>query len=104
MLLPRAEQNIEKLQYEPVSIEQLATLILTAKKYYQHIGQSAYEIILEKLLQSIGIRYSTVKSVLSKYENKSEANKNHVNKKEYAVKEPTSKLPIMVKTTFEKEK
>ena len=65
LMLPKAEEVLEELDFIPKSIERIAQSIKIAVEYSDSIPMD-FDAILDKIFSSIGLRYSTVKNILGK--------------------------------------
>lgn len=65
LMLPKAEKNLEDLRFNPKSAEHISMCINIAMMYADSIPV-ANDIVLDKIYSSIGLRYTTVKSILAK--------------------------------------
>lgn len=70
MFLPKAKEEIETLVFEPSSIDEFV------KNLYLTIGlkkelKEEWEVLIDKVFESIGIKYSTVKSMIDRNKLKS---------------------------------
>lgn len=75
LYLPKARNEIEDLSFEPCTIEQFSRVLSMAVKFEVELSAD-WETLMDKIFESIGLKYSTVSSMISR--NKSKKNVNHV--------------------------
>ncbi len=63
--LPKAQSEVEKLSFEPTSIQQFAKVLLLAVKLKERVSDN-WGIIMEKLFESIGLKYATVSKMIER--------------------------------------
>lgn len=68
LMLPRAEKKLEDLRFNPKSLEHICMCINIAMMYTDSIPVAS-DIVLDKIFSSIGLRYTTVKGILTKANN-----------------------------------
>lgn len=65
MLLPKAKDMLDELEFKPQSVERIAQCIKMAIACSNVIPMSA-DYVFDKIFSSFGLRYSTVKNILEK--------------------------------------
>lgn len=65
MLLPKAQDMLDELEFRPQSVERIAQCIKMAIECADSIPMST-DYVLDKVFTSFGLRYSTVKNILEK--------------------------------------
>lgn len=75
LYLPKARNEIEDLSFEPYTIEQFSRVLSMAVKFEEELSAD-WETLMDKIFESIGLKYSTVSSMISR--NQSKKNVNHV--------------------------
>ena len=75
LYLPKARNEIEDLSFEPCTIEQFSRVLSMAVRFEEELSAD-WETLMDKIFESIGLKYSTVSSMISR--NKSKKNVNHV--------------------------
>lgn len=79
LYLPKARNEIEDLSFEPCTIEQFSRVLSMAVKFEEELSAD-WETLMDKIFESIGLKYSTVSSMISR--NQSKKNVNHVDTEE----------------------
>lgn len=75
LFLPKAQKEIEELGFEPCSIEQFSRALSMAVKFEEDLSTD-WEILMDKIFESIGLKYSTVSSMIGR--NKPKKSVQHV--------------------------
>ena len=68
LFLPKAQNEIDVLSFEPCTIEQFSQALSMAVKFEWQLAD--WETVMDKIFESIGLKYSTVRSMIGR--NKSE--------------------------------
>lgn len=68
-LLPNAQNLVHKLEFEPYTIEQFLQVLSMAIKLKEELAGD-WEIVMDKIFESVGLKYSTVNSIISKNHSK----------------------------------
>lgn len=79
LYLPKARNEIEDLSFEPCTIEQFSRVLSMAVRFEEELSAD-WETLMDKIFESIGLKYSTVSSMISR--NQSKKNVNHVDTEE----------------------
>lgn len=67
IMLPEANKVLHELEFKPYSVERIALCIQIIKQCSNNIGISVEEA-LDKIFTSIGLKYSTIKNIISRYQ------------------------------------
>lgn len=94
--LPQAQKDIEKLGFAPCSIEQFSRVLSMAVKFEKE-KSSDWEILMDKIFESVGLKYSTVSSMIKR--NKPEDSQLSIGK-EFLVEANSTPAPRMKKDDF----
>lgn len=65
LYLPKARNKIENLSFEPCTIEQFSRVLSMAVKFEGELSAD-WETLMDKIFKSIGLKYSTVSSMISR--------------------------------------
>ena len=65
LYLPKARNKIEDLSFEPCTIEQFSRVLSMAVKFEEELSAD-WETLMDKIFESIGLKYSTVSSMISR--------------------------------------
>lgn len=65
LLLPKAQSEIDELGFEPCTIEQFSRVLSMAVKFEETLSAD-WEILMDKVFESIGLKYSTVSSMINR--------------------------------------
>ena len=65
LYLPKAQDEVEKLSFEPTSIQQFAKVLSMAVQLEEELSDD-WELIMDKLFESIGLKYATVSSMIKR--------------------------------------
>ena len=65
LYLPKARNKIENLSFEPCTIEQFSRVLSMAVKFEEELSAD-WETLMDKIFKSIGLKYSTVSSMISR--------------------------------------
>lgn len=79
LFLPKAQSEIDELGFEPCTIEQFSRVLSMAVKFEEALSTD-WELLMDKVFESVGLKYSTVSSMISR------------NKPKQSVQPVTSKL------------
>lgn len=71
IFLPKAQSEIDELSFEPCTIEQFSQALSMAVKFEETLSAD-WEILMDKVFESVGIKYATVSSMIDR--NKSRQN------------------------------
>lgn len=66
IMLPEADKALEDMEFKPYSVEKIALCIQIVKQCADDIGISS-DVALDKIFSSIGLRYNTIKNIISKH-------------------------------------
>lgn len=72
LLLPKAQNEIDELGFEPCTIEQFSKVLSMALKFEEALSAD-WEILMDKIFESIGLKYATVSSMLGRNQPKKNA-------------------------------
>lgn len=65
LFLPKAQNEIDELGFEPCTIEQFSRVLSMAVKF-EEVLSADWEILMDKVFESIGLKYSTVSSMINR--------------------------------------
>lgn len=65
LFLPKAQSEIDELGFEPCTIEQFSRVLSMAVKF-EEVLSADWEILMDKVFESIGLKYSTVSSMINR--------------------------------------
>lgn len=65
LLLPNAKKDLEFLSFDAISLEQLARVLKMAVQFEEDLADE-WDILMDKIFESIGLRYSTVSSIIER--------------------------------------
>ena len=65
LFLPKAQSEIDELGFEPCTIEQFSRVRSMAVKF-EEVLSADWEILMDKVFESIGLKYSTVSSMINR--------------------------------------
>lgn len=65
LFLPKAQSEIDELGFEPCAIEQFSRVLSMAVKF-EEVLSADWEILMDKVFESIGLKYSTVSSMINR--------------------------------------
>lgn len=65
ILLPRAQNEIEELRFEPCTIEQFSQGLSMAIKSEEDL-LTDWEMLMDKIFESVGLKYATVSSMINR--------------------------------------
>lgn len=65
LFLPKAQNEIYELKFEPYTIEQFSQALSMAVKLEEYLSVD-WETLMDKIFESIGLKYSTVSSMISR--------------------------------------
>lgn len=63
LLLPNAHDQIDKLNFEPISVGQFSKVLLMAVKLEEDLSED-WKVIMDKIFEAVGLKYSTVNSMI----------------------------------------
>jgi len=72
LFLPKAQNEIDELGFEPCTIEQFSRVLSMAVKFEASLSAD-WEILMDKIFESIGLKYATVSSMISRNQPKKNA-------------------------------
>ena len=72
LYLPKACDEVENLIFEPTSIEQFARVLSMAVTFEENLPDN-WELMMDKIFESIGIKFSTVSSMIRRNKPQTEA-------------------------------
>jgi len=72
LFLPKAESEMEELSFEPTSIGQFANVLSMAVQFEADLSPD-WEILMDKIFESVGLKYSTVSSMIGRNKPKKSA-------------------------------
>lgn len=72
LFLPKAQNGIDELRFEPCTIEQFSRTLSMAVKFEEPPFED-WEILMDKIFESIGLKYATVSSMLGRNQPKKNA-------------------------------
>lgn len=73
LYLPKARNKIEDLSFEPCTIEQFSRVLSMAVKFEEELSAD-WEPLMDKIFETIGLKYSTVSSMISRNQPKNSVN------------------------------
>ena len=65
LFLPKAQKEIDELRFEPCTIEQFSRVLFMAVKFEEDLSAD-WEILMDKIFESVGLKYSTVSAMISR--------------------------------------
>ena len=65
LFLPKAQSEIGELGFEPCTIEQFSRVLSMAVKFEETLSAD-WEILMDKVFESVGIKYATVSSMINR--------------------------------------
>lgn len=65
LFLPKAQKEMDKLTFEPTSVEQFANALSMAVQFEDELAEE-WEILMDKIFESVGLKFITVNSMLSR--------------------------------------
>lgn len=65
LFLPKAQNGIDELRFEPCTIQQFSRVLSMAVKFEEELSANC-ESLMDKIFESIGLKYSTVSSMISR--------------------------------------
>ena len=65
LFLPKAQSEIDELGFEPCTIEQFSRVLSMAVKF-EEVLSADWEILMDKVFETIGLKYSTVSSMINR--------------------------------------
>lgn len=63
--LPKAQSEMEELSFEPTSIGQFANVLSMAVQFEADLSPD-WEVLMDKIFESVGLKYSTVSSMIGR--------------------------------------
>ena len=70
--LPKAKSEVEELSFEPTSIGQFANVLSMAVQFEADLSPD-WEMLMDKIFESVGLKYSTVSSMIGRNKPKKSA-------------------------------
>lgn len=70
--LPKAQSEMEELSFEPTSIRQFANVLSMAVQFEADLSPD-WEVLMDKIFESVGLKYSTVSSMIGRNQPKKSA-------------------------------
>lgn len=70
--LPKAQREMEELSFEPTSIGQFANVLSMAVQFEADLSPD-WEVLMDKIFESVGLKYSTVSSMIGRNKPKKSA-------------------------------
>ncbi len=108
LYLPKAQHEVDELCFAPTSIQQFAKVLLMAVQFEAELSDD-WELIMDKIFESVGLKYTTVSSMIKRNKPTKTAEESvqvevtlDIPKKESGVQqqEPTPIIPRMKKADF----
>lgn len=106
LYLPKARNEIKNLSFEPCTIEQFSRVLSMAVKFEEELSAD-WETLIDEIFEAIGLKYSTVSSMLNRNQPKNSVNPvdTEEDSEVVAVREentsaPNSYIPQMKKADF----
>jgi hypothetical protein len=65
LFLPKVRESIDELCFEPCTIEQFSRTLSMAVKFEEELSPD-WETLMDKIFESVGLKYSTVNSMIKK--------------------------------------
>lgn len=65
LYLPKAQSEIGELSFEPTSIQQFAKVLSMAVQFEEELSDD-WELIMDRLFESVGLKYTTVSSMIKR--------------------------------------
>lgn len=65
LFLPKAQKEIDELRFEPCTIEQFSRVLSMAVKFAEDLSAD-WEILMDKIFESVGLKYSTVSAMIGR--------------------------------------
>ena len=65
LFLPKAQSEMEELSFEPTSIGQFANVLSMAVQFEEALSAD-WELLMDKIFESVGLKYSTVSSMIGR--------------------------------------
>lgn len=65
IFLPKAQSEIDELSFEPCTIEQFSRVLSMAVKFEEALSDD-WEILMDKIFESVGLKYATVSSMINR--------------------------------------
>lgn len=65
IFLPKAQSRIDELSFEPSTIEQFSRVLSMAVEFEEALSAD-WEILMDKVFESIGLKYATVSSMINR--------------------------------------
>lgn len=69
VFLPKAQNEIDELGFEPGTIEQFSQALSMAVKFEETLSAD-WEVLMDKIFESIGLKYATVSSMIGRNQSK----------------------------------
>lgn len=67
IFLPQAQKEIDALRFEPCSTDHFARVLFMAVMFEKELSDD-WKVLMDKIFESIGIKYETVSSMISRYQ------------------------------------
>lgn len=65
LFLPRAQEEMEKLTFEPTTIIEFAKVLSMATQFEDELSED-WKVLIDKIFQSVGLKYATVRSIIDR--------------------------------------
>ena len=65
IFLPKAQSEIDELSFEPCTIERFSRVLSMAVKFEEALSDD-WEILMDKIFESVGLKYATVSSIINR--------------------------------------
>jgi len=72
LFLPKVQNEMEELSFEPTSIGQFANVLSMAVRFEEDLSPD-WELLMDKIFESVGLKYSTVSSMIGRNKHKKSA-------------------------------
>ena len=69
LLLPNAKKDLDSLSFDVTSLKQLARVLKMAVQFEEDFDED-WDLLMDKIFESIGLRYSTVSSIIARNKSK----------------------------------